>query len=77
MEQSLQVLEWMAEGEARGVIKGAVRTLLRLLELKFTTVPADVAQRIKATTDPALLDSWFDAAIAARTIKKFRQVIGF
>ncbi len=72
MEQSLQVLEWMAEGEA----KGAMRDLLRLLELPFGTVPAELAEKIRATADLAELHRWFDAAVAAKTLKQVRSVIG-
>ncbi len=72
MEQSLQVLEWMNQGE----IKESVRKLLRLLERRFTTVPADLTEKIRATTNPTELDRWFDTALDAKTIKKVREVIG-
>ncbi len=72
MEQSLQVLEWMAEGEA----KDAARKLLRLLELRFGAVPAELEEKIRATADLAKLDRWFDAAVPAKTLKQVRSVIG-
>src|SRR5262245_48888035 len=57
---SQQVLEWMAEGEARGEAKGTGRALLRLLELRFQTVPVEVVTAVRNTTDLAQLGRWLD-----------------
>ncbi len=47
MIESIQVLEWMTEGEQR-----ASRTLLRdLLEYRFGALPESLGQRIEATTN--------------------------
>jgi hypothetical protein len=72
MEQSQQVLEWMNEA----TVREARRQLLHLLELKFTTVPTDLADRIRATTDVSELDRWFEASYSARSLKQVRQMIG-
>ena len=67
--QSQQVLEWMAEGE----VKATVGRLLRLLELKFQTVPQEIETVIRATSDISALNGWFDAAVVATSLADFRQ----
>jgi hypothetical protein len=71
--QSQQVLEWMAEGEAKGKVKERAETLLEILDLKFGPVPAEVASAIRATTDLARLKQWVAAAVTAPTLAAFRQ----
>ena len=52
MIESQQVLEWMAEGEAKGRLATS-RTVLRdLLEDRFGPLPEVLVQRIEAATDP-------------------------
>src|SRR5262249_58413560 len=67
--QSQQVLEWMAEGE----VKGKAETHLEILDLKFGSVPAEVASAIRATMDLARLKQWVAAAVTAQTLDMFRQ----
>ncbi|HKB35976.1 MAG TPA: hypothetical protein VKD72_05950 [Gemmataceae bacterium] len=67
--QSQQVLEWMTEGE----VKGKSGSLLRLLELKFQTVPPEIETVIRNTNDLSVLNRWFDAAFGAATLADFRQ----
>ncbi len=55
MIESQQVLEWMAEGEAKGQLREA-RVLLRvLLEDRFGPLPEDLIKRIDAMADPERL----------------------
>jgi hypothetical protein len=70
--ESQQVLEW--QHEAR--VAEASQKLLRLLELKFTTVPPELAEKIRASTELATLNDWFDAAVPSRSLKQVRQHIG-
>ncbi len=51
MIESQQVLEWMAEGEAKGQMREARRLLRNLLEDRFGPLPEVLAQRIEATAD--------------------------
>jgi hypothetical protein len=74
--QSQQVLEWMAEGETRGEIKGKVGILLRVLRARFGAVPGELEASIRAQTDLAQLDRWADAAAIAPTLDDFRQTTG-
>jgi hypothetical protein len=73
MVESQQVLEWIAEGEAKGEANG----LLQLLELRFPPgAPAELARTIRATTELARLRSWFKLAFAADSLDAFRQAAG-
>jgi hypothetical protein len=69
MLQSTQVLEWMAEGKA----EGRAEDILRLLELRFQQVPADLVTRLRETTEVDLLRSWFDLAFGVASLDDFRQ----
>jgi hypothetical protein len=79
--ESQQVLEWIAEGEARGraaaEAKGWAHMLLRLLEKRFPPgAPADLIVAIRATTDLERLRQWFDLAWATASLSDFRQAAG-
>ena len=73
MIQSQQVLEWMAEGETKGKIESKADALLRVLELKFQTVPQEIVTAVRGTNDLGQLNRWFDAAVIAATLAGFRQ----
>ncbi len=47
-----------AEGKAEGEAKGKAEGVLRVLEARGFSVPADVAERVRACRAPALLDTW-------------------
>jgi hypothetical protein len=70
----------MEEGEAKGVIKGALaarrETLLRLLRQKFKRVPPAVTAEIESSEDIQQLDSWIGAVIPADKLSDipFRSV---
>jgi hypothetical protein len=81
MVESEQVLEWIAEGEAKGrvegEVKGAANALLRLLEKRFPPgAPAETIAAIRATTDVEHLRRWFDLALEADSLAAFRQAAG-
>jgi hypothetical protein len=68
MKRSASVMEWQAEAR--------VEDILEVLQLRFgTELPADLVQRIRATTDLAQLKSWLAAAVKARSLNKFRQAM--
>jgi hypothetical protein len=71
MEQSLQVLEWIDHGRTQQVAED----LKDLLEIRFGTVPSDVAQRIDATTDLATLKRWFTVVASAKSLKQACQSV--
>jgi hypothetical protein len=77
MVESEQVLEWIAEGEAKGRVKGEANALLRLPEKRFPPgVPAETIVAIRATTDVEHLRRWFDLALEADSLGAFRQAAG-
>ena len=73
MIQSQQVLEWMAEGEAKGKREGQVKTLLRILRLRFGALALELEAAVRTTSDLDQLDRWVDAAVTSPTLDAFRQ----
>src|SRR5205823_2252681 len=61
MVQSQQVLEWQAEARA----EGRAEAILRILRLRFGSVPAEVETSIRGTLDVARLDQWVDVAVTS------------
>jgi len=57
MLQSQQVLEWQAEGEARGRIQSLREVLRNLLEDRFGALPEVVLGRINSAEDVSQLAS--------------------
>jgi hypothetical protein len=73
MVESEQVLEWIAEGEA----KGRAEALLDALRIRFPPgAPPEVAAAIRGTTDLDQLRRWFDLAFEAASFDVFRQAAG-
>ena len=68
--------EGIEQGVARGIEDGRIeekrRGILRILAGRGLTVPKRVRARIEATSDAALLDRWFGAAL---TVEKAGQLL--
>lgn len=76
MTESMIVNEWIRQGDARGQLSGARRSLIRLVERKFTgSVPAEVVRVITQQESLELLDLWFDEALSANSIEQFTAVL--
>ncbi len=73
MIQSQTVLEWMAQGEAKGRSEGRIASLLRILRLRFGPVPQEVETVIRRTQDVDTLDRWTDAAVTSADLDTFRR----
>jgi predicted transposase YdaD len=62
----------MEEGEAKGILKGALatrrQTLLRLLGLRFKRVPPAIKAEIEASEDSQQLDAWLEAFATAEKL---------
>jgi hypothetical protein len=56
-----------ALGEARGEARGRIKTVLRLLDRRFGTLPDEVVQRVEAAT-LVDLDVWTDRILDAKTL---------
>jgi hypothetical protein len=51
-----------------------INLLIRVLERRLhTTVPEELAARIRGTTDSALLENWFDLACEVSSLDEFQQ----
>jgi hypothetical protein len=65
-------VERLAKQEGR--LEERINLLLRALERRLkTTVPEELAARIRGTTDLALLEKWFDLACEAASLEEFQQ----
>lgn len=49
--------------QEKRLLQGQQRTLLRILKHRFGELPAETSQRIEATTDVDLLESWLEQAL--------------
>jgi hypothetical protein len=77
MIESQQVLEWIAEGEAKGRAEGEANALLRVLEKRFPPgAPPEMLAAIRATTDLERLHQWLDLALTVDSLDSFRQAAG-
>ncbi|AMV29512.1 hypothetical protein VT84_34275 [Gemmata sp. SH-PL17] len=67
--------EGFAEGLASGMIEARREDLLKLLRVKFVTIPPELSAAVRSenTLDP--LTYWFDAALAAPTLEAFAVMI--
>lgn len=61
-------VEGLAEGHTEGRVEEGIEKTLRLLDARGITVPDHSRERIRACTDLAILDRWFDRAITATEI---------
>jgi hypothetical protein len=72
MKRSESVMEWQAEARA----EARAEDVIKVLRLRLgPDVPAEVEERIRATTNLEQLDRWLEAAVRARTLNKFRQAM--
>jgi hypothetical protein len=74
--ESQQVLEWMAQGEAKGkaegIAFGEANAIVRLLAKRFPPgASEEISATILATTDLDRLHHWFDLACTADTLDAF------
>ncbi len=76
MTESQVVNEWMSQGEARGRLEQARKSLLVVLGKQFPgTVPAEIGRLINEQESLELLDDWLRAALDADTFEQFLAVL--
>ena len=56
-----------ARGRAEGEARGRAETLLELLNIKFTRVPADIENKVR-TASPSQLETWTRRILPATTL---------
>lgn len=69
--------EGIAEGEERGKERGertkAQQAVLRVLELRFKSIPTSIRKSVESYTDLIALDSLLQAAVECQSVKKFKE----
>jgi len=74
VQQSIQVLEWQAEGEKKGRKKGKAESILRILQRRFSAeIPVDLKTAILGAQDETLLDTWLDLTATVNSLEDFRR----
>jgi predicted transposase YdaD len=68
--------EGEAKGRAEGEAKGRAAAVIKVLEARFSSVPQDLADAIRSTTDLDALDRWLPLAALADSLDTFRQAAG-
>jgi hypothetical protein len=76
MTESMQVREWQQEALAKGEAKGRAAAVIKVFEARFTPVPQDLADIIRATTDLGILDRRLPLAVQVDSLDTFRQTTG-
>jgi hypothetical protein len=69
--------EGKIEGKIEGLAEAKVDALLKFLTKRFQpALPTDMEASIRATDDPAKLDSWIDTSLEASDLEDFRRTCG-
>lgn len=76
MEVSEFLQEWIAKGEARGLVNARRADLRRILELRFSPIPSDLIALIESETSLEQLGRWLDQAVTAATVDELRTAWG-
>ncbi len=77
------ILSWKQEGRAEGFAEGLAsgmaesrrEDLLKLLRVKFVTLPPELTAAVRGEQALDSLTRWFDAALAAPTLEAFAVLI--
>lgn len=77
------MLEWKAEGRAEGMAEGLAlgmaearrEDLLKLLRVKYHSLPFELSSAVRSMSELDDLSRWFDAALAAPTLEAFAVLI--
>jgi hypothetical protein len=74
--ESQVVKEWQRQARSEGETKGKADAILKVLEARGVTVPADLAAVVSAITDLARLDALLRLAAGAGSLEQFRRDAG-
>ncbi|HLP90421.1 MAG TPA: DUF4351 domain-containing protein [Nostocaceae cyanobacterium] len=66
--------EILSEGEQRGIQQGALRQLIRVLQLRFGEIPQQVQAKLE-NESLEQLESLMDAAIAVSSLNEFIKIL--
>lgn len=67
--------EGFAEGLAAGMAESRREDLLKLLRVKFVTLPPELTAAVRGESTIDALTHWFDAALAAPTLEALAVLI--
>ncbi|MCI0700066.1 MAG: hypothetical protein L0241_03150, partial [Planctomycetia bacterium] len=67
--------EGFAEGLASGMVEARREDLLKLLRIKFVTLPPELTAAVRGEKQLEPLTRWFEAALAAPTLEGFAVLI--
>ena len=76
VNESQAVLEWIAEGEAKGEAKACANLVLKELDTKGEPVPEELVAAILAQSSVDVLMEWVATAFRCPDIANFRQRTG-
>jgi hypothetical protein len=63
--------EGLAEGMAMGMLEARREDLIKVIRVRFQTVPHEVMYAVRETADVDRLGRWLDAALVAPTVELF------
>jgi hypothetical protein len=72
MIESRLMKEVVQEAVQKAVVEQRHRDILRVLELRFGSVPPDVAQAVQAVTKKKQLDALWDRTVVCPDLESFR-----
>jgi hypothetical protein len=75
VQRSQQVLEWQREAQERAQIATWRQAVLRTLQVRFESIPEDVAAGVAGMSDLAELLRWHDLAATTNSLEAFRAAI--
>ena len=67
----------MQQGMQQGIEKERKSSILKVLDARIGAVPADIAEKVEAMTDPTALDSLLVAGCKADSFDQFRATAGW
>ncbi len=74
--REMGIAQGKVEGRTEGEAMGLAESLTTILTQKFSAIPADLADVIRAATDLAKLRQWVGFAVKADTIEALRAAAG-
>jgi len=83
MSSAEVMLEWKAEGRAEGLAEGMAlgmvearrEDLLKLLRVKYHSLPVELTSAVRGTNELDYLTHWYDSALAAPTLEAFAVLV--
>jgi hypothetical protein len=75
MRRNWKRSEVMEEVRQEGRVEARRADLLEALQLRFDTVPEDIAAAVSEMTDLARLSRWFKHAVKAKSLEAFRAAV--